>query len=71
MKRLLPGRVELALFAAMALLAGALVAASDQRDAMLFFVSLPILLVALLLGLRRNLMLRQVEQVVEERDTRP
>lgn len=70
MKRFFPGRVELAVFAAMALLAGALVACSSQHDAMLFFVSLPILLVASLMGLRRNFMLRELERVAEEVDPR-
>jgi len=60
MKRFLPGRVELSVFVAMALVAGLLVAVSSQRDAMLFFVTMPVFLVASLLGWRRNVALRAV-----------
>jgi hypothetical protein len=66
MKRVLPGRVELAVFIVMAAIGGLLVATSGQRDAMIFFVTLPLFMVAVLMGYRRSLVAPPIRQVVEE-----
>ena len=62
MKTALPGRAELAVFVAMALLGGILVAVSRQHDTVLFLVTLPVFLIPALMGFRRSLALRTVEK---------
>ena len=50
----LPSPIEIALFAAMALICAAIVIACPQRDSALFFASVPLFLVCALMGFRRN-----------------
>jgi hypothetical protein len=61
MKTVFPGRTELALLIAMAILGGTLVAVARQTDTMLFFVTLPVFLIPALMGFRRSLAVRPVE----------
>ncbi|MDB5333833.1 MAG: hypothetical protein JWP03_4984 [Phycisphaerales bacterium] len=63
MKRLYPSRVELAVFVGMALVCGLLVALSGQRDTMLFFLGMPVFFIAALMGLRRNLLAKAIEEI--------
>ena len=67
MTRRLPGRFELAVFVTMALVAGLLVTASDRRDAMLFFLTLPVFLIAAYLGYKRKMALQAA--VAEEQSS--
>jgi hypothetical protein len=67
MKRHLPSGIELSLFFAMALISTVIVAFSPQRDTAMFACTLPIFLVASLLGFRRS-EIAQVGEVVEETD---
>lgn len=62
MKRLLPGRLEIMVFLGMAIVAGLLVGSSSQQGAALFLATLPIFLVASLLGLRRHFVLLEVRE---------
>jgi hypothetical protein len=66
MKHVLPGRLELAVFIVMAGIGGLLVAMSGQRDTMLFFVTLPIFMVAVLMGFRRSLAARPQEETLND-----
>jgi len=61
MKNALPGRGEWIVFVAMALVAGLIVLLGGQRDTMLFFVTLPVFLVAALMGFRRSLAVQRIE----------
>ncbi|HET6246438.1 MAG TPA: hypothetical protein VFE47_01970 [Tepidisphaeraceae bacterium] len=66
MKSILPGRFELMLFIAMAFVAGALAAWSPQRSTMLFALTMPIFLVAALMGFRRSQVAVPVKESEEE-----
>ena len=70
MKRHLPSVIELSLFLAMALISTVIVAISPQRDTALFACTLPIFLVASLLGFRRS-EIAQVSEVAQEADDDP
>jgi hypothetical protein len=63
MKRLCPSRVELSIFVAMALVCGLVVALSGRQDAMLFFLGMPVFLIASLMGFRRSLLVEAVEEI--------
>jgi hypothetical protein len=63
MKRLYPSRVELAVFVGMALVCGLLVAISGRQDTMLFFLGMPVFFISALMGLRRNLLAKAVEEL--------
>lgn len=54
MKRLLPGRVELSVLLALALVATLAASLMSRADVALFLVSMPLFFVATLMGLRRN-----------------
>lgn len=60
----LPKPVEIALFAAMAMVCAAVVLASPKHDSALFFAAVPLFLVCAMMGYRRNeqqARLREVE----------
>ncbi len=54
MKRYFPHRVELFVFLAMAVISAVIVSLAAQRDVALFACTLPMFLVAALLGFRRS-----------------
>jgi hypothetical protein len=54
MKRYIPHRVELFVFLAMAVISAIIVSIAAQRDVALFACTLPMFLVAALLGFRRS-----------------
>lgn len=54
MKRLLPGRVELAVLTALALLCTLIAGLFEQRDAALALAAVPLFITAAVMGLRRN-----------------
>jgi hypothetical protein len=54
MKRYLPGRVELAMLATMALVCSVVAAMMDSRDVALALLTFPVFLTASILGLRKN-----------------
>lgn len=58
MKRLLPGRMELALLAALAAICTIAVGFSPRQDVGLMFAGMPLFLVASLMGFRRNQIVR-------------
>jgi hypothetical protein len=62
MKSLFPGRTELLVVIALALVAGAIVSLGGSRDTMLFIVTGPVFLIAALLGFRRSLAVQPVQQ---------
>ena len=74
MKRLLPNRSELAIFATLALLCAALVHSfgDTSRDLRLAILAFPIFLVSAIMGLRRNwaaVARRELEQTIVTRQT--
>jgi hypothetical protein len=54
MKRYLPGRVELAMLAAMALVCTVVAGLIESRDVALAFLTVPVFFTASILGLRKN-----------------
>jgi hypothetical protein len=66
-KRHLPSAIELGLFVTLAVICTFIVRFSPQRDTALFACTLPIFLVASLLGFRRS-EIAQVGEVAEEAD---
>jgi hypothetical protein len=71
MKLHIPGPVELCIFVAMALICTLVVHLSPQRDTALFACTLPVFVVAALLGLRRNELARLGELVEEGDESEP
>ena len=67
MKQIIPGRLEWAVFAAMAAVCGVLVTFSTHRDTMLFCLGVPVFFVAALMGLRRNPAM-QPQEIADESD---
>jgi hypothetical protein len=68
----LPKPVEIALFAAMALICAAVVLACPKRDSALFFASVPLFLICAIMGFRRNeqnLRAAEVEAEAEVEET--
>ncbi|HEX4795874.1 MAG TPA: hypothetical protein VH370_18950 [Humisphaera sp.] len=65
MKRYIPHRVELFVFLAMAVICAVVVSLAAQRDLALFACTLPMFLVAALLGFRRSELgrIRAIDQV--------
>lgn len=62
MKRYLPGRVELALFAVLALVCAAIAANLQARDAALSLLTFPVFIFAALLGLWKSQRFRGVDE---------
>ncbi|HZL38093.1 MAG TPA: hypothetical protein VFC78_22445 [Tepidisphaeraceae bacterium] len=69
MKHRLPGRVEFAIFAAMAVVCGLLVTISHQHDTMLFFCGMPVFLISALMGFRRSELQRQEQRAAQESES--
>lgn len=65
MKRLVPSRGELAVFAVLAIFCGVLVTVSRQHDTMLFFCGMPMFFICLMMGFRRSELHRQLQQSEE------
>ena len=67
----LPKPVEIALFAAMAVICAAFVFASQKHDSALFFAAVPLFLVCAIMGYRRNEQLTRAAEaeVVEGEET--
>ena len=66
----IPGRLELAIFALMAVTCAAVVSLFPKHDYAMMFAAMPVFLVAAIMGLRRNeqLNLRKAEAVEQDDD---
>ena len=68
MRHLIPGRIDLILFVAMALACGMIVSLSTSHDYMLGVLAMPIFLFASLRGLRQNKLMVRVPTDIEVRE---
>ena len=65
----LPRPLEITLFAAMALICSAVVLLSPRKDSALFFASVPLFLVAAMMGFRRSEQTAAGEMVEPDRNS--
>lgn len=62
MKHYLPGRIELSLFAVLAVISAAIVASFDAHDAGISLLAFPIFIFAAIMGLWKSGRLRSVDE---------